>query len=110
MAQTRQLKNTPRGQGRNEAVAYTVDTADWPGTGAVSAPSTEIEDDQGRRLDLAAVGGGGKYLSGNTTESAGVITTALVINLVPSRRYKLRVKWTKQGNTLEAWGWLDGEE
>ena len=48
-------------------------------------------------------------LSGTASVSGSVITTKLISGLTAGKVYKMLVRWTDTGNTLEAWGWIEAE-
>lgn len=100
MSYIREFKESPLVQGEDEIVAYDLTTTPWGGSPASSA--AVIKDPKGR--DVSAT-----CLAGSASEAGDVITTPLVQNLTSGIRYRLEVQWTSGGNTLEAFGFIDGE-
>lgn len=105
MAVSRQVKESPLTQGTYERIAYTVDTSPWGGYS--SAGTTAIWDitNKDQYTDMSAT-----MLSGSTTATGNVITTPLVISLVPGNRYRLEVSWVYNGNTLETYALINAEK
>ncbi len=102
MAIRREFVNSPLLQGIDEKVAFTIDTSRWPGTGNPTAVAVVIKDEAG--ADKSSTN-----LTGAASVSGDVITTPLVIALTAGDRFRIEVKWDKSGNTLEAFGDIDGE-
>ncbi len=98
----REFRNSPLPQGIDERVAYTVDTTKWPGTGSPTGIVVKTFDEAGTDTSVT-------NLSGAASESAGIITTPLVIALTAGDRFRLEVQWVKSGDTWEGFGFLDGE-
>lgn len=101
MGASRKFKESPMEQGEDEKFAYKLDTSNWPGTGDPTSPVVVIKD-----ADLEDVSG--THLSGSTSVSGDIITTPLVVVLVPTVTYRFEIKWVKSGNTLEAYGPITG--
>lgn len=97
----RKVKESPRYQGEDERIAYTLDTTPWGGydSGAAVVIKDAADD------DVSSV-----HLSGSASEAADVITTPLVIVLVENLKYKLEILWVKSGNTFEAYCEIIGEQ
>ena len=49
------------------------------------------------------------YTSGSASASGDVITTSTILDLVADAQYRLEIKFTVNGNVLEAWADLRGE-
>ncbi len=103
MGGSRQAIESPYVQGEDEAIAYPVDTTNFPGTGAITNEADVIKDAEGE--DVSAT-----HLTGSVVEAAPIITTRLVSNLVAKVEYRMEVKWDQNGNTFEAWFTITGEE
>lgn len=101
---TRRFKEGTWVQGQDEILAYTVLTTPWGGTPAGVTVKIYDVTNQGQYDDVSA-----SCLSGSSSASGDTITTALVQALVKDHVYRLEVKWTNSGNTLEAYGIIKGE-
>ena len=96
----RKVENSPKYQGEDERVAYTLDTAPWGGYD--SGVAVVLKDTDGTDISLT-------NLVGVAGEAGGVITTPLVIKLTHDIKYRLEILWVKSGNTLEAYCEIIGE-
>lgn len=96
----RKVKESPRHQGEDERIAYTVDTTPWGGYD--SGVAVVLKDADGD--DISSTN-----LSGSPSVSGDVITTPLVISLVRNVKYRLEIKWVKSGNTFETHCEIIGE-
>ena len=105
MPAKRSVLESPFPQGQDERRAYFVNTAPWGG-GAPTAVVVKIYDvsPPGTLVDKSA-----DNLSGAASVTDLVITTPLVIALVPEHKYRLEIKWTHQGNTDETFAIIDAE-
>lgn len=90
------FKEKTKAQGKDEEIAYKIDTTPWGG----SPSNPEVQ------LVCKGVSVGGECLDGAPQIEGNVITTPLVLGLIAGNRYRLEVKWTCQSNTLEAYGWI----
>jgi hypothetical protein len=90
------FKEQSKHQGKDEKIAYKIDTTPWGGS-----PSKGMS-----HIVCGGVGVCADHLEGEPQSEGNVITTPLVVGLVPGNRYRLEVKWTCQSNTLEAYGWI----
>jgi len=93
------FKEKVKYQGKDERVAYKVDTLPWGGD-----PSNAVATITLRGIDVSE-----DHLDGDVSVTMNTIKTPLVISLVPGNRYQLEVRWDYQSNTLEAFGWIVGE-
>ncbi len=98
----RQAVESPEPQGEDEIIAYLLDTANFPGTGAITNQANVIKDAEGNDVS-------GTNLTGSPTVSAAIITTSGVQLLVPEVQYRMEVRWDQNGNTFEAYWFLDAE-
>lgn len=103
MAVSRQVKEGRLTQGRNERLAYLVDTTPWGGYSSGASVKLFDVTNTGQRDEVAA------NLSGSPSVVSNVITTPAVISLIPGNLYRLEVQWVYSGNTLEAWVEIRGE-
>ena len=95
----RMFKEKVKPQGKDERVAYKINTLPWGGDPsnvvvAVTLRGVDVSDD---------------HLEGDVSIVLDTITTPLVIALAPGNRYQLEVRWDSQSNTFEAFGWIAGE-
>ena len=104
MGTTRKFQDSPAYQGADEEIIYWFDTTPWGGSVSTppSSPTAVIKD------------GGNDVSTTHLTGSASVydttkIKTPKVIGLVPERKYRLEVKFTIDGNVLEAYTEIIGE-
>ena len=103
MGAARQALESPAPQGVDEVIAYLLDTANFPGTGAITNNSDVIKDPLGG--DISATN-----LTGSQSVASAIITTRGVQLLVEENRYRMEVKWDQNGNTYEAYWFIDAEE
>lgn len=95
----RMFKEKVKYQGKDERVAYRVDTLPWGGGPSNTATAITL-----RGIDVSE-----DHLDGEASIALNTITTPMVVSLVPGNRYQLEVRWDYQSNTLEAFGWIVGE-
>jgi len=93
------------GQGQHEEIAYKVDFTKWCRNGnPPSLPNvTLIRRDTG--VDVTATN-----CSGAASVNGFVVTTPSVIDLLPNIMYRINVSCTIDGNIVEAWATITGEE
>ena len=97
----REYTNSPKDVGKDEVIAFTIDTSTWPGTGDPTSISTTLTAEDGSSTS-------GK-LTGSDSNSGDTITTKGVTGLTAGVRYRIETKWRKSGNTLEAYGFIPAE-
>ena len=102
MAIKRELRNSPMSQGVDEKVACTVDTFEWPGTGAVTGVVAVIKDKNGTDVS-------GTRIAGAASVAGDVTTTPLVIAMTDGQLFRIEVQWVKSGDTWEAFRFIAGE-
>jgi len=90
-----------KSQGVNEQVAYFVDTTPWGGYN--SGASVSLIDANGE--DISST-----HLSGDVSVDGSVITTPQVIDLGKGIKYRLQIQWEIDGNLLETYCDIYGEE
>ena len=103
MSVARQVQESPLVQGEDEAITYTLTTTPWgssPSSSAVKA--YDITD--GGETDVS-----GTVLNGSPSEVGDVITLPSVESLTAGKRYRIDVKFTAGGNTLEAYAIIEAE-
>lgn len=98
MNNNREFQESPFAQGVDESIAYTLTVPSSWGSSPTS-PSVVIKDPDG--VDVSAT-----CLSGSASVLGSVITTPKVKSLIAGNVYRLEVKWTDSGNTLEAYGFI----
>lgn len=96
----RQIEQSPIYQGEDEAVYYTLDTADWGGS--PSSVSVVVK--------LAGEDVSGDILTGSPSVADDVITMPKVANVTNGSHYRLEIKFTTLSNVVEAWSELIGQE
>lgn len=96
----REISNSPKSQGADEVIAYTLNTTPWGGYD--SGATVVIKDSSGE--DVSST-----HLTGSPSESNDVITTPAVKSLVSGETYRLEIKWVYSGNTFETFCILNGE-
>ena len=97
---SRRIVESPLYQGEDEQVVYILTTTPWASD--PSSPVVTIKDDDGE--DVTA-----DFTSGSASASGDVITTPTILDLVAGTQYRLEIKFTVDGNVLEAWADLRGE-
>jgi len=99
----REVAESPKYQGEDERIAYTVDTGDWGGT--PTAVDVKIYTYNG----IAYTDTTTTNLSGAASVVADVITTPLVIALVAGVTYRLEIRFTSGGNVYEPFMQIVGQ-
>ena len=98
---TRRTIESPKYQGVDEQIAYTLTTTPW----GSSPTSVSVAIKQLPALtDTSATN-----LSGSAGVAGDVITMPLVKSLVADTQYRLEIKFTCSGNIFEAWSYINGE-
>lgn len=101
---SRHVSEGRQGQGQDEIIAYSITTTPWGGTPAnVVVKAYEIASN-GAYTDVTST-----VLSGSASVVTDVITTPLVTSLTAGKLYRVEVKWTFGGNTLECYFEILGE-
>ena len=103
MTTPRQVNETEIYQGEDERIAYQLTTTPW-GSSPTSASIVLYDVTAGARTDVTATN-----LSGSATVNGDVITCPIVKSLLPSKRYKLEIKFSSGGNTWEAFAIINSE-
>jgi hypothetical protein len=93
------------GQGKNEEISYKIDFTKWCRNGNPPTIATVqlLRQDTGADVTVANCTGASSIL-GNE------ITTPSIHSLLPDIQYRLNVRGTIDGNILEAWVIIVGEE
>jgi hypothetical protein len=89
-------------QGKNETIAYTVKFGKW-GTTIGATPTNYTYDHNG--TDTSSTN-----LSGSTSTSGTDVITKSVTALVSGETYRFVIRAIVDGNTMEAWGYVIGED
>jgi hypothetical protein len=97
----REFDPSPIRQGANERIAYKLTTTPWG-----SSPTSPVV----KIFDQTGVDKSSTNLSGSPSVTGDVITTPLVIALQSSVQYKLTINFVVSGNTMEAYGYIAGDE
>lgn len=90
----RQIIQSPLFQGREEQIAYTLNTQPWGGS--PSSITVKI-------YDASSVDQSVTLLSGAASVSGHIITLPVVKSLTVGQWYRLEVKFTSGGNIFETW-------
>ena len=98
--ESRRITESPIYQGEDEQIAYTLTTTPW--ASSPTSPAVVIKDAAG--ADVTST-----YASGSANASGDIITTSTILSLVAGAQYRLEIKFTVNGNVLEAWADLRGE-
>ncbi len=94
MADARECKESPLIQGKNEQIIYTLTTTPWGSSPtSVSVVVKDTEDDS----NVSAT-----VLIGSATVAGDVITLPTLKNLTLNHNYRIRVKFTINGQVTEA--------
>src|SRR3990172_3946662 len=91
---TRRTIESPKYQGVDERIAYTLTTTPW-GSNPTSV-SVVLKDPGG--IDVSST-----KLTGSVGTAGDVITTPLVISLASGSTYRLEIKFVCSGNPYEVW-------
>lgn len=100
MDKVRQIEGLPQPQGEDEEVTYTLDV-----TEVGSNPSNVSVVVKRNGVDVS-----GDVLDGTATVSGNIITLPVIASLEAGFDYRVEVKFTLNGNVLEAYGIIVGEE
>ena len=95
MSNIRRVQEGDQVQGVNEKIAYQFDTTPWGGSPVISSS---------KLWDISAateVDASSASLSGSASVATNTITTPIVQALTKGHKYRLEIKWTKSGLTLE---------
>lgn len=101
-SKTREVKESPLHQGEDEVIAYKFSTTPWDSSSPAS-PSAVIKDADG--TDVTSTN-----MSGSASVASTDITTPSVTGLTAGAKYRVEVKWTDSGNTLETFWYIYGQE
>ena len=88
-------------QGKNETIAYIVKFGKWGTT--VTTPTNYTYDHNGTDTSTT-------NLTGSTTISGTDMTTKGLTALVSGETYRFHQRAVVDGNTMEAWGYVIGED
>lgn len=97
MAVTREVKEGNLEQGKDEIIAYTLTTTPW-GSSPSSVVVTLWDITSPAWTEVTST-----MLSGAASVLGDVITTPLVTGLTAGNVYRLEIKFSTGGNTLEAY-------
>lgn len=100
---SRKVVESPLPQGEDEIIAYLLETANFPGTGAITSQVDVIKDEQDS--DVSATN-----LIGSTSVSGSVITSRQVTSLKRKINYRMEMQWVQNGNTYEAFWIIEAEQ
>jgi hypothetical protein len=98
----RKFKESPLKMGEDEIIAFALTVPPTWGSSPAS-PTNVLKNEAGTDVSSS-------NLEGDPSVSGSVITTSKVKSLTDGQRYRLEVKWTDTGNTLEAFAWIIAEE
>ena len=104
MPVSREVKEGVQLQGKDEIIAYELTTTPW-GSSPTSVVVTLWDVTAATWTDVSAT-----MLSGAASVNGDVITTPLVTGLTAGNIYRLEVKFTTGGNTLEAYAVIQAEK
>jgi len=105
MISTRRLTPNTIGQGQNEEIAYKIDFTKWCRNGNPPTVAVVQIVDKSNNTDVTATKAtGAPLITGNT------ITTPSIHDLGPDVQYRMNVQATIDGNVMEAWVLIVGEE
>lgn len=100
-ANSRKFKESPLWQGEDESIAYDIDVSPWGSSPA--SPVVTVKDSAG--ADVTE-----DVCSGSATANSNTITTPVISGLTAGTTYRLEIQFTIDGNTLEVFGDLIGQE
>ena len=104
MTISREVKEGVQLQGADEIIAYELTTTPW-GTSPTSVAVTLWDITSAAWVEKTTT-----MLSGSASVAGDVITTPLVTGLTAGNIYRLEVKFTTGGNTLEAYAVIQAEK
>lgn len=105
MISTRRIVPNTVGQGQNEEIARKIDFTKWCRNGVAPSAASVTLIDVATGADVTAA-----KCTGAASILGYVITTPSVHDLVPDAQYRMNVLATIDGNILEAWLIIIGEE
>lgn len=91
---------SPVEQGEDESIYYTIDTTNWGGS--PSSVSYVVKDVYNSNLDVTS-----SVSTGSATVSGDDITLPRIHGLTVGRKYRVEVKFTSGGNTLEPYFFIE---
>jgi hypothetical protein len=105
MTSIRAVQESPLVQGEDESITYNLTTTPWG-----SSPSGTVvkvyDITDGGETDVTST----IIPSGSPSESGDVITLPAVTAMTAGKKYRLDIKFTAGGNTLEAFCIIQAEE
>lgn len=102
---SRKFEQSPFSQGSNELIAYNIDFTKWsPHATPITNPTATLIDVTNGNIDVTAT-----KMVGAASILGNVVTTPLVVGLVPGVEYRMNVYVDIDGNTFEAWGTIIAE-
>lgn len=104
MPVSREVKEGVQLQGKDEIIAYELTTTPW-GSSPTSVAVTLWDVTAATWTDVSST-----MLSGAASVAGDVITTPLVTGLTAGSTYRLEVKFSTGGNTLEAYAVIQAEK
>lgn len=99
----REFIESPIYQGEDEKVSYNLTTTSWGGS-PTSVSMKLYQMNKNAKTDVSAT-----KLSGSPSVVGDVITTPYIISLTDGVKYRLEASWMKNGNTVEAFGYIYGQ-
>jgi hypothetical protein len=103
MTVTREIKESPMGQGVDEIIAYTLTTTPW-GSSPSSVSVVVYDVTTGARTDVTSV----VMPTNSPSATLDVITLSPLKLLTAEHIYRVEVKFTCSGNAFEAYCIVEG--
>lgn len=104
MPVSREVKEGVQLQGKDEIIAYELTTTPW-GSSPTNVAVTLWDVTAATWTDVSST-----MLSGAASVAGDVITTPLVTGLTAGSTYRLEVKFSTGGNTLEAYAIIEAQK
>ena len=104
MVVKREGSDSPFPQGQYEEIAYKFNFAPWGGSPSNPSATMWQKQPNGEEVDTSTAN-----LSGSESVSGDIVTTPVVLDLLPESVYRLAVNVDIDGNKMEAYITLRGE-
>ena len=101
---TREVQESPLYQGEDESITYDLTTSPW-GSSPVGIVVKVYDITDGSETDVTTT----IIPDGEASAVGDVITLPPLTAMTPGKRYRLDVKFTASGNTLEAYCIIEAE-
>lgn len=98
MASQREVVESPKEQGEDERIPYTLDTTEWGGSPSSPTCVLKLVDPSGDMTVVTSTN-----VTGSPSISTNEITSGIVHSLTANSKYRLEFKWVTGSKTLESY-------